>query len=360
MKPRVVLLSAFLSPLRSGAEACAEEIALRLADEYDITIITAKLRRNLPRQDSLQDKVLVRRVGLGFSIDKWLFPFLAPFAATEIRPQLIHAVLESYAGLAMVICRWLLPVPTILTCQSTNTTFLLSLLHRSATRITCISQVLIRRAASFGRKDAVLIPNGIDGEAIRTACLKTHKVSGRVLFVGRLEYMKGIDTLLDAFVTQPASAQLYIVGRGSQKIILEAQAKKLRIEDRVHFLGYIPTPDVFAEFAAAKIFCGLSRSEALGNVFLEAQASGCAVVATNVGGIPDIVKDGVTGLLVPPEDPSAAAKALRELLTDGTKCHDLVEAGKLNAAAYDWNNLAKQYGEIYQALTTSAAAVSHI
>src|SRR3989338_11439240 len=78
MKPRLIILSAFLSPFRSGAEACAEEVALRLSDRYGITIVTARLRGDLPREDFLRGKVKVVRVGLGFGFDKWLFPFLAP------------------------------------------------------------------------------------------------------------------------------------------------------------------------------------------------------------------------------------------------------------------------------------------
>lgn len=155
-------------------------------------------------------------------MDKWLFPFLAPFAVAELRPQFIHAVLESYAGLAMVICRFCAPVPTILTCQSTNTSFLLRLMHRHATRVTCISEVLKQRAATLGREDAILIPNGIDEKAIHSACVRTAKIPGRVLFVGRLEQMKGVDVLIQAFATQPANTQLHIVGAGSQRKPLEA------------------------------------------------------------------------------------------------------------------------------------------
>lgn len=109
----------------------------------------------------------------------------------------------------------------------------------------------------------------------------------------------------------------------------------------------MPPPAVYAEFAAAKIFCGLSRSEALGNVFLEAQAAGCAVLATSVGGIPEIVTNGLHGLLVPPDDVTAAAKALRTLLTDASKSQVLAEAGKTHAAAYDWQTIADQYGQVY-------------
>jgi glycosyltransferase involved in cell wall biosynthesis len=105
---------------------------------------------------------------------------------------------------------------------------------------------------------------------------------------------------------------------------------------------------VAIEYAQAQIFCGLSRSEALGNVFLEAQAAGCAVVATNVGGIPDIVEHEKTGLLIPPDDVHAAVLAIEKLLAHGGLCERLGEEGKRHAAQYDWSRIAHQYAKIYE------------
>ncbi|MFH0770847.1 MAG: glycosyltransferase family 4 protein [Candidatus Peregrinibacteria bacterium] len=378
MKPHVVILSAFLSPLRSGAEACTEEVALRLSDRFDITILTARLRRSLPRRDMLGSRVPVLRLGFGHSIDKWLFPFLAPFAAREIKPQIVHAILESFAGLALVFCRWIVPrAKRILTCQSTNTTFLVGLMLRCADRITVISSVLRDRALAMGRADAVLIANGVDVRAIEEACGKYKKVPGRVLFVGRLEGMKGVDVLLKAFSSaltpspfpsslpvgsQHAGAEgsggvgrgelhLYIVGDGSQRQKLEARAESLGIADRVTFMGRCVPAVVNRAYAEAEIFCGLSRSEALGNVFLEAQAAGCAVIATRVGGIPEIVSDGKTGLLVPPDDPEAAAEALKKLLSDEGIRVRLSANGRENARQYDWQGIAERYADVWRMVT---------
>ncbi len=92
--------------------------------------------------------------------------------------------------------------------------------------------------------------------------------------------------------THDVAIHLRIVGDRSQRKHLEQLAHDLKITDRLTFVGRLTPDKVADEFAQASIFCGLSRSEALGNVFLEAQAAGCAVVAMNVGGIPDIVKNG--------------------------------------------------------------------
>ncbi len=371
-KKRLVLLSAFLSPHRSGAEAMVEEVSLRLADQYDITIVTARLSRALPLRSALTpacpvgrpcpspkgrggtSSVCVIRLGLGTPFDKYLFPFLAPFAARGLRPDIVHAVLESYAGFALVLCRWVVPrAKRILTLQSTNTSLFLGLIHRSAHCITAISTALIERAKKFGRSDVTLIPNGIDLVAIREACSFHAKDSGRVLFVGRLESMKGVDTLLHAFskaiVGLSPEVHLRIVGDGSQRTSLETLAADLEIDHRVEFMRRVSPKAVLDEFAKGEIFCGLSRSEAMGNVFLEAQAAGCAVLATNTGGIPEIVKNGVSGLLVPVDDIDAAADALRRLLLDVTLRATLARDGKKFSGSYDWSVIAEEYGSIYQA-----------
>ncbi|MBI3619166.1 glycosyltransferase family 4 protein [Candidatus Peregrinibacteria bacterium] len=361
-RPRIVILSTFATPFRSGAEACSEEVARELQPRFDMIILTARLQRALPKRDRLPGGVLLVRIGLGCRFDSLLFPLLAPFAARRFRPRIVHAVLESYAGLALILCRWIVPgARRLLTLQSTNARFLLSPIHRSPRAITAISEALIRRAKQYGRNDVTLIPNGVSLALIQEACSRYPKRKGRILYVGRLEPMKGVDTLLRAFamlmrLPQSHSGEetdLHIVGDGSQRCTLEFLACELGILNRVRFLGYIAIPAVYAEFAQAEIFCGLSRSEALGNVFLEAQAAGCAVLATRVGGIPEIIHDNETGILVAPDDPPVAAAHLRALLDDASLRTRLTEAGRTNAQRYDWKEIAERYGEVYEALLVS-------
>ncbi len=349
---RIVILSAFLTPFRSGAEACAEEVPAILQDDFAFTIITARMSKTLPVHDHL-GKIPVHRVGFGFGFDKWLYPFLAPFAARQYKPQIVHAVLESFAGLALVFCARTVPrAKRLLTCQSTNTSLLLGLMHKKAHRITAISSVLIERAKRFGRKDAVLIPNGIHLSAIQQICKTVQKDPNRLLFVGRLEPMKGVATLLDAFVLiapRYPDVVLHIVGDGSLRSSLEARCPLFVQSGRILFRGYLPPLSVYQEFAEADIFCALSNSEALGNVFLESGAAGCAILASNVGGIPDIVKDGDTGLLVPPHDTEAAALALEQLIADSVLRKQLGAQAAAQSKNYDWKTIAEQYRRVYDA-----------
>ncbi len=351
---KIIILSAFLSPMRSGAEACAEEVPLALSDQFDFTIVTARMRRNLPKRDMLNGKIPIVRVGVGVSvIDKWLYPFLAPIVVARIKPDVVHAILETFAGLALVLCR---APKKILTCQTTNRSFLKGWIVRSADQVTAISTALVDIVQPYREDTVIKIPNGIDVRVFEEARKRVEKVSGRILFVGRLERQKGVDTLLAALVKlkiqncyrrQSLWEKLKIVGDGSQRIVLKQLAQKLGIADRVEFLGYIPADKIAEEYTAAEIFCGLSRSEALGNVFLEAQAAGCAVIATSVGGIPDIIEQGRTGILVSPDDPQSAADAISKLFLDDKLREQLSACGTKNAQRYDWNDIAAKYAKLY-------------
>ncbi|MDP7247211.1 MAG: glycosyltransferase family 4 protein [Candidatus Peribacteraceae bacterium] len=349
MKPKVVIYSAFLTPFRSGAEACAEEVPLRLKHDFDFTIITSRLRRNLPKKDMLQGHIPVIRVGFGSKFDKWLFPFLAPLAARKLKPDIIHAILETFAGQALMHSSVIVfKAKRILTLQTTNRSFKKKEITKSPHKVTAISSALVNYAKSVGRNDAVLIPNGVNSEEIESALGWYEKIKGRILFVGRLEPQKGVDILLQALAKfKQENWDLNIVGDGSQKEILTKLSQDLGITERVHFKGYVAPPDVYKEYAQAEIFCGLSRSEALGNVFLEAQAAGCAVIGTKTGGIPDIVQNGTNGILIKPDNIDMAVEAIGRLLKDPSQRSKLSSAGKKNAQKYDWGRIAKEYAQVY-------------
>jgi glycosyltransferase involved in cell wall biosynthesis len=139
------------------------------------------------------------------------------------------------------------------------------------------------------------------------------------LFVGVLEPCKGVDVLLEAFarvVRELPGARLQIVGEGPRRAELEAQARRLGLGPSLVFRGTFPRRELPALLDAARLLVLPSRSEGLPRVIVEAMARARPVVATRVGGIPELVEHGVTGLLVPPEDPDALADALVRLLAD--------------------------------------------
>jgi glycogen synthase len=139
----------------------------------------------------------------------------------------------------------------------------------------------------------------------------------RLLAVGRLTAQKGVDVLLDA-LARPGleGAVLDVVGDGDWRGRLEAQAGRLGLTGRVNFPGWRDRDALAAVYRAADVFVLPSRDEGMPNVLLEAMASGLPAVASRVAGAEDLVADGETGFLVPPDDPEALATALRRLIGD--------------------------------------------
>jgi glycosyltransferase involved in cell wall biosynthesis len=133
--------------------------------------------------------------------------------------------------------------------------------------------------------------------------------------VAGLSYRKGIDVLLEAFELVHArvpEANLYIIGHGPQRDAFLRQADALRARSHIHFLGFVPDPRPF--LAATDIFVLASRREPFGLVLVEAREAGCAVVASDVDGIPEALDGGRRGLLVAPERPVELGAALLSLL----------------------------------------------
>lgn len=144
---------------------------------------------------------------------------------------------------------------------------------------------------------------------------------------------KGHADLLEALVPLQGrwpNARVVFVGEGPLRPALEARARALGVEGAVIFTGF--RDDVADVTAALDVACLPSHFEGMGRVVLEAMARGLPVVATRVGGIPDLVVDGATGLLVPPGDPAALAEALGRLLGDAPLRRRLGEAGARRAA----------------------------
>lgn len=160
-----------------------------------------------------------------------------------------------------------------------------------------------------------------------------NKQANTVLFVGGLDaahLFKGLPELLQAFTALPPSIQLRIVGDGDRRASYQAQALQLGISERVHFLGRLDDDSLRQEYQRATVFAfpSTSSAEAFGLVALEAQACGTPVVASTWPGVRTVVKDGETGLLVPPQDVDALAKALRSLLEDPIKCQTMGESAR--------------------------------
>jgi glycosyltransferase involved in cell wall biosynthesis len=170
-----------------------------------------------------------------------------------------------------------------------------------------------------------------------------------VVCVGRLERQKGHDVLLEAVAALRARGVDCVVARaggGAERAPLEQRARALKLDGRVRFLGALDDPAPL--IAAANVVVLPSRWEGLPLVLLEAMMRGRAVVASAVGGIPEVLEDGVNGRLVPPENPAALAAALEPLLRKPDVALALGSVAARDVAdRFTWARVVQQYEAVY-------------
>ncbi len=189
----------------------------------------------------------------------------------------------------------------------------------------CVSSFIRDRVLAMGFPAARTHVHytGIDAEAIRPRA--PAEETRTILHVARLVDMKGTRDLLQAVAALPprhADARLVIIGDGERRRSLEALGGRLGLGERVRFLGALPHAQALdwmrraAMLVLPSIRTATGRTEGLGMVLLEAAATGVPIVGSRVGGIPEAVIDGVTGFLVPPQDPTTLARRIADLLDD--------------------------------------------
>jgi glycosyltransferase involved in cell wall biosynthesis len=169
-----------------------------------------------------------------------------------------------------------------------------------------------------------------------------------LLGIGRLVPQKGFDVLIEAYAKANLhSHDLLIAGEGPEAVALQRRAQGLGLNGRVRFLGRADRATAVSLFKGCAFFVLPSRIEPMGIVNLEAMASGKAVIASDVGGVPELVGRDEAGLLVPPGDAECLASTIKSIAADERLCLRLAGAGRERAAAFSWPVIAQQYLEIY-------------
>jgi glycosyltransferase involved in cell wall biosynthesis len=261
------------------------------------------------------------------------------------QPGTVVAVHYLHGGLVATALRGLHPV--VLHAWGTDVTAVrpgpigrlharqLGALLRRADAVTAtgdfLASVILRR---FGVKSTV-VPFGIDTSLFRPAAGKIKGSAGagegplRIGFVKWLEPKYGAQDLVEALgLLADLQIEATLVGDGPLRESLETRVRELGLAERVHFLGRRPHSEIPDLLRGFDLLAMPSRQEAWGVAAAEASATAMPVVATRVGGIPEVVVDGKTGLLVPPQDPPALAAAIRRLAGDRELRHRLGHAGR--------------------------------
>lgn len=409
----IIVFTTTYSPHIGGAEIAIREIAKRLP-HYDWTLLCARLDRSLPRHEMIEN-VTVRRLGWGVPLlDKTLLPFTSFFAARRtlkanrviLRPKaeripdaaphhdgtgsfacaqddtktlILWSVMASYASFGALFLKLLHPkLPFVLTLQEGDSEQHVRralfkagpfrrVLFQSIDFVTAISEYLgwfARRLGYYGQ--IKLVPNGVDLKRfdIENLALKTKAIKTTlgiptdapiIISTSRLVEKNGMEDLIRGFARLGRSdAHLFILGEGALEEKLERVAQETDTHERIHFLGTVPHEEIPHYIGAADLFVRPSLSEGQGISFIEAMAMGVPIVGTPVGGIPDFLKDGETGVFCEVNNPQSIAAAIERILNDNELRNHIIEnAYRLVEERYEWKKIAPMMEEVFEKISKS-------
>ncbi|MBI5005274.1 MAG: glycosyltransferase family 4 protein [Candidatus Lloydbacteria bacterium] len=390
-KKRILIFSLMYEPFVGGAEVAVRNITDRLPD-FLFDMVTLRLNRSLPRHEQVGN-VRVHRIGFTgwgkrkesakntvvrfpLSLNKYLFPFLAVRYAKKLHRKNPYdaawSIMANYAGFAAMFFKKKFPhVPFVLTLQEGDP--IAHILRRvrfvrgwfqeifdRADIIQGISTFLIEVFAKKTMKyrgPTEVIPNGVDVALFSQKVSQEERQRGRaalgfsrddilLISTSRLVHKNAVDDVIRSLAFLPPQVKFLVVGAGPDEAFLRALAQIQHVSERIVFIKSVDSAEVPRYLSIADIFVRPSRSEGMGNSFIEAMAAGLPVIGTPVGGIIDFLKDGETGLFCEVDKPESVAAQVKRLMEDKA----LREKISANARAmveekYDWNIIAKQMKE---------------
>lgn len=375
---RVLIFSTAYLPFVGGAEVAVKEITDRLSSDLSFVLITARLKPKVPEYEKI-GVVEVYRIGKGDAWDKYRLILNGHKKAKELGSfDLVWGIMASYAGFAALrFKKRNKAVPFLLTLQEGDSRwdiykhvwwcwFYFKQIFKKANGVQAISSYLARWAMELGFSGKpIIIPNGVTVPAFLPPAGQNQAALKRdlraqlgipenakiIITVSRLVKKNGLEDLLLAMALLPAISHLVILGSGALQISLERLSSQLGLQKRVHFLGEVAHRDIPPYLWGCDVFCRPSLSEGLGNAFLEAMTAGVPVVATPVGGIPDFLTDGETGLFCQAANAEDIARQIERILTDPVLCDKLrVNASALVVRGYSWDAIAPRMAGFMRSL----------
>jgi glycosyltransferase involved in cell wall biosynthesis len=369
------------SRLYTGPEVVAYNLAINMAKrghEVEIFTISTDCKSSIEKYENITIYRYAKSFGIGHSnVSFGLFQ-----KPLKHQVDIIHAHGSGIAGFAATQYPKRNHIPFVLTqhgdvpvgsydkfsqrrCISFYKKYLIKRVLSSADVIISPSEYYISESRFLGeyRDKIVVVPNGINIEDFdvpysKEECRKRIglPINGNIiLFVGTLTPAKGPDVLIKAMpriIKEISDTKLVFVGSGRIEKTLEMLSRKLGINEHVKFAGFVgDTLKKASYYRAADIFVLPSiEPESFGIVNLEAMACGIPIVASKIGGIPDVVKDRKNGLLVPPKDSEALADAIIYLLENKDVREKIGKNARKKVGGYSWEKIAEETEKVYLSL----------
>ena len=388
-----------------GAEVAIKEITDRVpSDEIEFHMVTLRFDSNLPKEERIGN-VLVHRIGparpdpsiadlkkFPLHLNKFLYQFIAYFEAKKLHRQ------HSYDGIwAMMAHSCAIPaglfkkrfprVPYLLTLQEGDPPEYIERMMKpvwglfrqgftSADYLQPISNFLRAWGIRMGfQGDSTVIPNAVNvahfsashsEEAIAKFKESLGKKEGDVYMVttSRLVHKNGIDDVIRALPLLPTNVSFIIYGIGPDEVKLKELAKELGVDSRARFMGQIGHAEMPLALKASDVFIRPSRSEGMGNSFVEAMVARLPVIATQEGGIADFLYDakrnpdkGTTGWAVDAHAPQQIAEAVEDILARPAEVLAVMDTAEhMVHERYDWETVSESMRGIFSRMTGTAKA----
>lgn len=367
-RKKVLIFSLAYYPYVGGAEVAIKEITDRLPD-IEFHLVTLRFEHASLAEERIGN-VVVHRVGSGASyLSKILFiPRAARAALALHRREHVDALwaMMGYMTFPVTLMRFLgVRVPYVLTLQEGDPfehvfgrwyikllSPLLTAGFRRASVVQAISTFLGNWAKQMGYRGPLeVIPNGVNTKHF-DGPLISHK-NMVLITTSRLVNKNAVDDVIRALPLLPEHVRFLVLGEGPDEKSLKLLVKNLKLESRVQFLGQIEHEELPKHLKSADIFVRPSRSEGMGNSFIEAMAAGLPVIATQEGGIADFLFDAkrdpgvpTTGWAVDRDSPEQIAEAVKDIMTRPEKVRAVTAAARaMVLKKYDWNTIAKDMRE---------------
>jgi N-acetyl-alpha-D-glucosaminyl L-malate synthase BshA len=362
---KIVILTSMFPPSHiGGAEIAAQNVAGSLvAKGHNVSVVTS-YSKGLPKHYNEN----------GFSVNRIYYPKIRYLGMAifwirclliirRINPDIVHCQ-TTHMGMPGFIYKKIYKKPYVVWCQGFDVYFpwrfkkiISRMIFGDADAVIGLTEDMKKEMQKNCNKDVFIIPEGISLKKFegfsKTFFRKKFGIKGSekvIIFVGSLKPVKGVKYLVDAFkivIKKNPRAKLFLIGDGPEKQDLKNIIKKNSLEKKVNFIGKIANQKVSEYLTVADIFVLPSLSEGFGIVNLEAMACGLPIIATRVGGVPEIVKDGENGFLVEPKNAEQIAEKILYLLSNDEDIKCISTKNKEKVKDYSWDLIVDKLVKVY-------------
>lgn len=360
---KIAILTPLFPPKHlAGLEIAAYNIAKHLAEKHEVHVITA-LDKSLPTESTEEGFYVHRFKTSKIPILRTVLYYIRSFfAVKKINPDIVH-VQTIFLALSGLMIKKFLHKPYVVYGRGSDVylawrfkNIISKPILKNADGVIVLTDDMKREIQKIWDRDVFVVPNGIDlarfenlsKEDIRSKLeIKDEKI---ILFVGTLRPVKGVKYLIEAMKTitdKNKNTRLFLVGDGEERKYLENLVRTLNIERYVTFIGKVQNDKVPEYMTASDVFVLPSLSEGFPVTVVEAMASGLPIVATDVRGLPEIIKNDENGFLVEPKNPNRIAEKVLLLLEDDELRERISRNNKEEVIKYSWESVVEKLEKVY-------------